>query len=91
MSYEVETNLKNWVLIRDANSGLSITNDAERVCENVFENFGNKRILYRDSDGCWDELVHDEGKFLQFKCHGYTDSDIPNVIKVMEMAANKPQ
>lgn len=45
----------------------SVTNDAEHVCEELFARYGQRRFLYRDTDGNWDELVHEAGKFTEFK------------------------
>lgn len=46
---------------------LSVTNDAEVVCKTIHESHGNKRIIYRDSEGEWDELAHDEGRFTHYR------------------------
>lgn len=45
---------------------VSVTNDAEHVCAVIWRHQGNKRIIYRDSAGAWDELVHDHGIFQGF-------------------------
>jgi hypothetical protein len=47
---------------------MSVTNDAEYVVAEVVKQCGNKtaRVIYRDSDGRWDELVHDNGVFVRF-------------------------
>lgn len=45
---------------------MSVTNDAENVVANVAKSFGNKRIVYQDTNGQWDELVHDNGVFVRF-------------------------
>lgn len=47
----------------------SVTNDAERVVLYLAweHDAWHKRIFYRDTDGRWDELVHDYGGFLGFK------------------------
>jgi hypothetical protein len=44
----------------------SVTNDAEAVVAEVVERFGDHRIVYRDSDGVWDELAHYGTKFDHF-------------------------
>ena len=44
----------------------TVTNDAEFVCERVNSGYPGWRIIYRDSDGRWDELAHDHGRFLTF-------------------------
>lgn len=49
---------------------MSVTNDAEAVCEFLVEKFGNKRIVYQDTIGDWDELEHDLGFFRRFKPYG---------------------
>lgn len=41
----------------------SLTNDAEAVCIEMHRCWGCRRIIYRDSDGRWDELLHDKGTF----------------------------
>ena len=52
---------------------LSVTNDAEYVTHNAY-NFASKNcpncpvlIIYRDTDGQWDELRHREGYFACFR------------------------
>jgi hypothetical protein len=44
----------------------SVTNDAENVVREVFTKYGQKKIIYCDSMGQWDELVHDRGRFIDF-------------------------
>lgn len=55
------------VFIVDNDIGCSVTNDAENVVELVAQIHPNKRIVYCDTDGCWDELVHTDGVFANFK------------------------
>lgn len=45
----------------------SITNDAERVVAEVNHAHPGHRIIYKDTEGEWDELLHDKGKFTGFK------------------------
>jgi len=53
--------------IVDLNQGRkSVTNDAEWVVERVLEKFPTNRIVYRDSQGDWDELLHNNGEFTGF-------------------------
>jgi len=54
------------VFIKDEDGPVSITNDAEAVCKDLYKHFGDKRIFYIDSDGCKDELVHMAGVFQRF-------------------------
>lgn len=55
------------VWITDDNGWQSVTNDAERVCAGLHVRFPAHRIIYRDSSGVWDELVHSAGIFQGFK------------------------
>lgn len=56
-----------WLIDLDLPNRSSVTDDAERVCIRVNELHPGKRILYRDTDGNWDELVHERGAFKQFR------------------------
>lgn len=56
------------VFIVDRNTGRkSITNDAENVVYDVNVAFPGWRIIYRDTQDRWDELVHTDGVFVSFK------------------------
>jgi hypothetical protein len=55
-----------WIVDHD-NGGCSVTNAAEGVCAFMNERYPGFRIIYRDSDGYWDELVHVDGVFSEFK------------------------
>lgn len=55
--------------IRDLNDGAtSVTNDAEGVVAWLHRNkaLDDRRLIYEDTDGVWDELVHSGGTFLGF-------------------------
>ena len=54
-------------IVDDDTGGMSVTNAAELVCADCFRAFGDRRIVYRDTSGDWDELVHDHGTFVRFK------------------------
>lgn len=58
---------KEIVYIIDDEIGMSITNDAENVVMKINNSFPNYRIVYRDTAGTWDELVHENGVFKGFK------------------------
>ena len=45
---------------------MTVTNDAEAVCAVVHARYPNHRIIYRDTDGHWDELWHRAGVFKGF-------------------------
>ena len=51
----------------EAYTTMSVTNDAEAVTKQLFDSYGNKRFIYLDTIGRWDELVHKNGVFLNFK------------------------
>jgi len=53
-------------IVDDDNGGMSITNAAEAVVKDAYEAYGDRRIVYRDTMGEWDELVHDHGRFTGF-------------------------
>lgn len=44
----------------------SVTNDAERVCVELNLRYPGYRIIYRDTSGHWDELMHRDGVFAGF-------------------------
>lgn len=54
------------VWIEDLCYGLSVTNDAENVVHDLQHDFPGYRVIYRDTDGRWDELLHARGRFLGF-------------------------
>lgn len=71
--WEIESpgNKDGFFVIRDIGGGpfLSVTNDADRVVENVInlESYTpGQRLLYYDSDGNLDELKIKDGKFDGF-------------------------
>ncbi len=45
---------------------MSVTNDAEQVVEFLYKQFGDKQIFYKDTEGMWDELIHEKGVFKTF-------------------------
>jgi len=45
----------------------SVTNDAEAVVAALSAEYGDRRIIYRDSMGAWDELQHRGPVFGGFK------------------------
>lgn len=62
--YEVVDIQDDKVFLVDSNLGnMSITNDAEALVKEINSKYLGKRIIYRDSDECWDELSHINGTF----------------------------
>jgi hypothetical protein len=55
-----------WIVDRD-DGGRSVTNDAERVCNELNAAMPGYRIMYLDTMGRWDELVHECGVFKEYK------------------------
>lgn len=45
---------------------LSVTNDAHAVVAELAAEYGDRRIIYKDSMGAWDELKHDGAVFTGF-------------------------
>lgn len=65
--YDVVGVKDDMVFIVDLDDGgLSVTNDAEGVVADMFIMYGPKRVIYRDTMGNWDELVHEAGEFKGF-------------------------
>lgn len=54
-------------LYSDAAPCMTITNDAEALRDFMNEQYPGKRLIYRDTMGCWDEIVSDvEGLFKPY-------------------------
>lgn len=68
--YSAEPHGTGWILVQDLSAGgpwASVTNDAEAVVRACLCCLPpNRRIAYRDTDGRWDELRHDDTKFIGF-------------------------
>jgi hypothetical protein len=62
------TVLDAFVLVVDQDRGPSVTNDAEHVIEDLSraQVLTGRRVLYRDTDGRWDELLVRDGVFVGF-------------------------
>ena len=69
VSYTVHTVSAHTVFIMDDEKPgtMSVTNAAEEVVKQVYADYGERRIVYRDTMGRWDELEHIEGHFLKFR------------------------
>lgn len=65
--HRVEKDAVYIIDLAESMGSMSVTNDAEAVVHNLNKEFGNKRIFYRDTMDQWDELVHDNGKFISFR------------------------
>lgn len=70
-NWKVLTNCDAEVVIKDLNtSSMSVTNDAENVVFDLYDRgalWHGKRLLYFDSNGDLDEIVHEHGRFVDFR------------------------
>lgn len=73
--YSVVDTLHGWTTIRDLDrGGVSVTNDAEAVVEELVARGllpPGRRLRYFDSDGRLDEIVLRDGRFVGFAPHEY--------------------
>ena len=83
--YEVVRIEDDRVFIVDLDLGsISVTNDAAYVFGEINNNFPNKRIIYRDTLGMWDELVKIENEayysieYLAYNEHVPNEAEITN-------------
>lgn len=65
--FEIVQVLEEVIYIADLDrGGRSVTNDAEAVVEELAAAHLARRIVYRDTAGRWDELRHEDGRFVGF-------------------------
>ena len=62
--------------LTDLNGARSVTNDAEEVTLFVVSRYGDHPIIYRDSTGQWDQLLHQHGLFISFHPIGEFQQDV---------------
>ncbi len=57
------------VVRKDPSSAWPVTCDTAEVVEYCAAKLalGNRLLLYRDTMGIWDEIVHHEGKYVEFR------------------------
>ncbi|MCC7144269.1 MAG: hypothetical protein IT349_19410 [Candidatus Eisenbacteria bacterium] len=70
--FQIVAELPDVVVLEDLDGKCSVTNDAERVVRHL-ANVGlkDRHLIYRDTDGVWDELLHDgSGTFKGFRLIG---------------------
>ncbi|WKN44242.1 hypothetical protein [Tunicatimonas pelagia] len=69
-SYQIAHITDHFVLIVDLDEGRSVTTDAERVVADLYSaiegGLRSRRIYYRDTEGRFDELRHQGGRFLGY-------------------------
>lgn len=59
-----------WIVDEGGELDRTVTNDAEAVVATLHPFYPGRRIMYRDSGGQWDELVHQNGVFTGFNFGG---------------------
>lgn len=68
-SYVIERQSDTIIVIADVGTGITVTNDAEAVIQEMHERglLQTQQVLYYDSEGQLDELKHDgKGRFTGF-------------------------
>lgn len=55
-----------FIYLMDMDGTVSMTNDAENVCLWAHETHPGKRVAYMDTNGQWDEMIHEAGVFVAF-------------------------
>lgn len=69
-NYKVEVDTRHLFLIRDLgpwDQHPTITNDAERVVQDLGPRLNGRKLLYYDSEGDLTELVVRDGLFIGFR------------------------
>ena len=69
------TPTKVFIIDQDKPGCLSVTNDAEAVVKAVYQRYPGRIIIYRDTMGRWDEMIHAYGVFIDFT--PYLNQDTP--------------
>ena len=65
--YEIVLVQEDKIFLVDLDLGnRSVTNDAERVVEEINKNFPNRRIIYKDTLDHWDEIILDRKGRVDF-------------------------
>lgn len=69
-TYRIVRITDHFVLIEDLDEGLSVTNDANHVVADLHRTISGDithwRVYYRDTDGRFDELRHENGCFIGY-------------------------
>lgn len=80
--YEIVQIDQDEIFIVDLDLGnISVTNDAEYVYLEIYNNFPGKRLIYRDTLGNWDEIVitNDNQRKINFL---YYTGPVPDESKI---------
>lgn len=80
--YAIILNKPDYYLIIDTghNHAKTITNDSEHVVKELYDEFdlGDRRVFYIDSEDRIDELLHNKGKFVDYKV-GHEGIEFPHI------------
>jgi len=66
MTFSIYEVTDDAIFISDNDDGVTITNNAKGVVFDIWKRYGDRRVIYRDTMGNWDELVHIKGVFLHY-------------------------
>ena len=57
------------IMLEDLDQGRTVTNDADAVIADLAQEglLRGRRVIYRDTMGRWDELLHDGTRFTGFR------------------------
>jgi hypothetical protein len=65
-TFEIVRQTEQYILIRDTNGLVSVTNQADQVVEHFRSGIAGRRLFYYDSEGRLDELSIRDGRFDGF-------------------------
>lgn len=65
-TYCIVEDTKDCLCIRDMDIGISVTNGAEIVVDQLAERVRNRRLEYYDTDGNRDQIIIKDGEFAGF-------------------------
>lgn len=82
------------IVVRDESqefNTMTVTNAAERVVFELASSMGirGRRIIYRDTRGIWDELLHDGCRFTGYRHIGARDLEAARLVALTEDTLNK--
>ena len=76
--FSIEKETENYIYIVDkgTENEMSVTNAVKSVLEQIsaLGKLGSRRLIYRDSLGNDDEIIHENGRFIRF-APGYKGID----------------
>lgn len=88
-SFQIVKKTDTIILLQDiGNNSRTITNDDDKVINVLSQHFNlkNKRVFYKDSDGRFDELVHESNQFSGFSPCSSTQQDFLNLYSLFNVS-----